>query len=138
MVFTGTSGNLSVALYIASLIEMGTGNHLSRVKIAALAWGVNIFSGIVNTIGTRAIGAVSSFNVWFTLAGTSRFLLELFGLGAYIKLWIGTVILTVVLLVKAPVKVPRRIHFHHMITTDVIWGRTPHISLFSTTRTSPE
>ncbi|KAL6304632.1 amino acid transporter [Sparassis latifolia] len=84
MVFTGTSGNLSVALYLASLAEVGQGRTLTRVEIAAIAWGVNIASGIINTIGTRAIGAMSSFNLWWTLG--------------------GTFVLVITLLVKAPVK----------------------------------
>ncbi|KAL0946011.1 hypothetical protein HGRIS_012288 [Hohenbuehelia grisea] len=70
MIFTGTSGNLSVALYIASLAEVGQNRTLTRVEIAAIAWGVNITSGIINTFGTKAIGAMSSFNVWWTLCGT--------------------------------------------------------------------
>lgn len=85
MVFTGTSGNLSVALYLASLAEVGRGRTLTRVEIAAIAWGVNIASGIINTIGTRAIGGMSSFSVWWTLG--------------------GTFVLVITLLVKAPVKV---------------------------------
>lgn len=84
MVFTGTSGNLSVALYIASLAEVGQGRTLTRVEIAAIAWGVNILSGIMNTIGTKAIGNMSSFNVWWTLG--------------------GTFVLVITLLVKAPEK----------------------------------
>ncbi|KAK7050027.1 polyamine transporter tpo5 [Paramarasmius palmivorus] len=70
MTLTGTSGNLSTALYLASLAEVGQGRTLSRVEIAAIAWGVNILSGIINTIGTKAIGRMSSFNIWWTLAGT--------------------------------------------------------------------
>jgi len=84
MVFTGTSGNLSVALYLASLAEVGQGRTLTRVEIAAIAWGVNIASGIVNTIGTRAIGGMSTFNLWWTLG--------------------GTLVLVITLLVKAPVR----------------------------------
>ncbi|KAF9554993.1 amino acid transporter [Agrocybe pediades] len=84
MVLTGTSGNLSVALYIASLAEIGQGITLSRVEIAAIAWGINIASGILNTIGTKAIGRMSSFNVWWTIG--------------------GTFVLVITLLVKAPVK----------------------------------
>ncbi|KAJ6624395.1 amino acid transporter [Mycena sp. CBHHK59/15] len=84
MVFTGTSGNLSVALYLASLAEVGTGRILTRVEIAAIAWGVNIASGIMNTIGTKGIGRMSGFNVWWTLG--------------------GTFVLVITLLVKAPVK----------------------------------
>ncbi|KAF5373654.1 hypothetical protein D9758_000775 [Tetrapyrgos nigripes] len=84
MNLTGTSGNLSVALYFASLAEVGTGRNLTRVEIVAIAWGVNIFSGIVNTIGTKAIGRMSSFNIWWTLG--------------------GTFVLVITLLVKAPVK----------------------------------
>ncbi|KAF8152919.1 amino acid/polyamine transporter I [Crassisporium funariophilum] len=82
MVLTGTSGNLSVALYIASLAEVGQGRTLTRVEIAVIAWGVNIASGILNTIGTKAIGRMSSFNVWWTLG--------------------GTVVLVITLLIKAP------------------------------------
>ncbi|KLO18976.1 amino acid transporter [Schizopora paradoxa] len=84
MMFTGTSGNLSTALYIASLVEVGTGKTLSRVKIAAIAWGMNILSGVVNTIGTKAVGRMSAFNVWWTLG--------------------GTLVLVVTLLVKTPTK----------------------------------
>ncbi|KAF9238095.1 amino acid transporter [Melanogaster broomeanus] len=84
MVFTGTSGNLSVALYIASMAEVGQGRSMTRVEIVAIAWAVNIFSGIINTVGTKAIGRMSSFNVWWTLG--------------------GTFVLVITLLVKAPVK----------------------------------
>ncbi|KAM5546130.1 hypothetical protein V8D89_000256 [Ganoderma adspersum] len=84
MMFTGTSGNLSVALYLASLAEVGQGRTLTRVEVAAIAWGVNILSGIINTIGTKAIGHMSSFNLWWTLG--------------------GTFVLVITLLVKAPVK----------------------------------
>lgn len=87
MVFTGTSGNLSVALYLASLAEVGRGRTLTRIEITAIAWGVNIASGIINTIGTRAIGGMSSFSVWWTLG--------------------GTFVLVITLLVKAPVKASR-------------------------------
>ncbi|KAF4613045.1 hypothetical protein D9613_010786 [Agrocybe pediades] len=85
MVLTGTSRNLSVALYIASLAEIGQGITFSRVEIAVIAWGINIASGILNTIGTKAIGRMSSFNVWWTIG--------------------GTFVLVITLLVKAPVKV---------------------------------
>ncbi|QRV83248.1 amino acid permease [Ceratobasidium sp. AG-Ba] len=84
MIFTGTSGNLSTALYIASMAEVGTGITLTRVQIAAMAWGVNLLSGIINTFGSRGIGTVAQINVWWTL--------------------IGTIILVVTLLVKSPVK----------------------------------
>ncbi|KAH9903180.1 amino acid transporter [Cubamyces lactineus] len=84
MTFTGTSGNLSVALYLASLAEVGQGRTLSRVEVAAIAWGVNVASGIINTIGTKAIGGMSTFNLWWTLG--------------------GTFVLVITLLVKAPVK----------------------------------
>ncbi|THU84916.1 amino acid transporter [Dendrothele bispora CBS 962.96] len=84
MNLTGTSGNLSVALYLASLAEVGQGRNLTRVEIAAIAWGVNILSGIINTIGTKAIGRMSSFNIWWTLG--------------------GTFVLVITLLVKAPQK----------------------------------
>src|SRR5882762_7043192 len=77
--------NKSVALYLASLAEVGQGRTLTRVEIAAIAWGMNIFSGILNTVGTKAIGRMSSFNVWWTLG--------------------GTFVLVITLLVKAPVKV---------------------------------
>ena len=103
MTFTGTSGNLrcagnhfytqlsllsypgSVALYLASLAEVGQGRTLTRVEVAAIAWGVNIASGIINTIGTKAIGHMSTFNLWWTLG--------------------GTFVLVITLLVKAPAKV---------------------------------
>jgi len=75
---------LSVALYIASLAEVGQERTLSRIEIAAIAWGVNILSGIVNTVGIKAIGRISSFNVWWTLG--------------------GTFVLVITLLVKAPNK----------------------------------
>ncbi|KAH7928361.1 amino acid transporter [Leucogyrophana mollusca] len=84
MVFTGTSGNLSSALYLASIIEVSQGRTMTRVEIAAIAWGVNVFSGIVNTVGTKAIGRMSTFNVWWTLG--------------------GTFVLVITLLVKAPEK----------------------------------
>ncbi|KAI0033568.1 amino acid transporter [Vararia minispora EC-137] len=70
MTFTGTSGNLSSALYIACLVEIGSGRALTRVEIAAVAWGINILSGILNTAGTKAVGRMSAFCVWWTLAGT--------------------------------------------------------------------
>ncbi|GLB39550.1 putative amino acid permease [Lyophyllum shimeji] len=70
MVFTGTSGNLSTALYLASLIEVSAGKTLTRLEIAAMAWAVNILSGIINTVGTKAISGVSTFNLWWTLGGT--------------------------------------------------------------------
>ncbi|KAG1733265.1 amino acid permease-domain-containing protein [Suillus lakei] len=72
MVFTGVSANLSAALYLSSMAE----------KSHAIAWAVNIFSGIVNTIGTKAIGHMSTLFVWWTLG--------------------GTVVLVTTLLVKAP------------------------------------
>jgi len=77
----------SVALYLASLVEVGQERNLTRVEIAAIAWGVNILSGIINTIGTKAIGKMSSFNIWWTLG--------------------GTFVLVITLLVKAPQKVRR-------------------------------
>ena len=55
---------------------------MARIEIAAIAWGINILSGIVNTVGTTAIGRMSAFNVWWTLG--------------------GTVVLVVTLLTKAP------------------------------------
>ncbi|THH27097.1 hypothetical protein EUX98_g7089 [Antrodiella citrinella] len=70
MIFTGTSGNLSAALYLASLIELYRTEPLTRVEIAAIAWGVNILSGVINTFGTKAIGRMSAFNLWWTLGGT--------------------------------------------------------------------
>ncbi|KAG1742967.1 amino acid transporter [Suillus occidentalis] len=82
MVFTGVSANLSAALYLSSLAEVGQGRSLTRLEIAAIAWAVNIFSGIVNTIGTKAIGHMSTLFVWWTLG--------------------GTVVLVTTLLVKAP------------------------------------
>jgi hypothetical protein len=67
------------------MVEVGQGRTLTRLEIAALAWGVNILSGIVNTVGTKAIGTISTFNVWWTLG--------------------GTFVLVVTLLVKSPTKV---------------------------------
>lgn len=79
------NGCYSVALYLASLAEVGQGRTLTRVEIAAMAWGVNILSGILNTVGTKAVSRMSSFSVWWTLG--------------------GTFVLVITLLVKAPVKV---------------------------------
>lgn len=70
---------------MASLVEVGSGRTLTRVEIAAIAWGVNILSGLINTVGTKAIGKMSTFNIWWTLG--------------------GTFVLVITLLVKAPVKV---------------------------------
>ncbi|KAH8080676.1 amino acid transporter [Cristinia sonorae] len=70
MIFTGTSGNLSAALYLSSIIELYRSKPLTRVEIAAIAWATNILSGIINTFGTKAIGRMSSFNMWWTLGGT--------------------------------------------------------------------
>lgn len=70
---------------MASLAEVGQGHTLSRVEVAAIAWGVNILSGVINTMGTKTIGAMSSFNLWWTLG--------------------GTLVLVITLLVKAPEKV---------------------------------
>lgn len=75
----------SVALYLASLAEVGQGRTLTRVEIAAIAWGVNVLSGVINTVGTKAIGALSTFNLWWTLG--------------------GTLVLVITLLLKAPEKV---------------------------------
>lgn len=80
----------SAALYIASLAEVGQGRTLTRVEIAAIAWAVNVASGIINTVGTKAIGGMSSFNLWWTLG--------------------GTLVLVITLLVKAPVKVSSKTH----------------------------
>ena len=55
------------------------------MEIVAISWGVNVLSGILNTVGTKAIGRMSSFNVWWTLG--------------------GTFVLVITLLVKAPAKV---------------------------------
>lgn len=74
-----------MALYLASLAEVGQSRTLTRVEIAAISWGVNIASGVLNTVGTKAIGGMSTFNVWWTLG--------------------GTFVLVITLLVKAPVKV---------------------------------
>jgi amino acid transporter len=82
----------SVALYVASMAEVGQGRTLTRVEITAIAWAINICSGIINTIGTKAIGRMSMFNVWWTLG--------------------GTVVLVITLLVKAPTKVSSaNLHF---------------------------
>lgn len=32
------------------------------VEVVAIAWGINILSGVINTIGTRAVGMVSKVN----------------------------------------------------------------------------
>ncbi|KIM41294.1 hypothetical protein M413DRAFT_145889 [Hebeloma cylindrosporum] len=85
MVLTGTFGNLSVALYIASLIEIGQQTSLTKFEITGIAWGVNLASGIINTIGTKAVSRMSSFNVWWTVG--------------------GTLVLVITLLVKAPERV---------------------------------
>ena len=75
----------SVALYIASLIEIGQQTSLTKLEITGIAWGVNLASGIINTIGTKAIGRMSAFNVWWTVG--------------------GTLVLVITLLVKAPERV---------------------------------
>ncbi|EJU00127.1 hypothetical protein DACRYDRAFT_43935, partial [Dacryopinax primogenitus] len=84
MVLTGTSGNLSVTLYLASVISIGGGKVWTQVEIAAMAWALNILSGLLNTWGTKPIGWIAGFSVWWTLC--------------------GTVVLVICLLVKAPVK----------------------------------
>jgi len=61
------------------------GRTVTRLEIVIIAWAANIFSGIINSIGTKAIGHMSTIFVWWTLG--------------------GTVFLVVTLLVKAPVKV---------------------------------
>ena len=102
----------SVALYLASLAEVGQGRTLTRVEIAAIAWGVNIASGIINTVGTKAIGAMSTFNLWWTLG--------------------GTLVLVVTLLVKAPTKV--RLTFSHLCippVIDIVVEYRTRLSLFS-------
>lgn len=83
MVFTGTSGLLSTALYMASAIEI-SGKTLTRVEIAAIAWGFCILSGVVNHLGSKTIGRIAAFATWWTLG--------------------GTLVLVITLLVKAPVK----------------------------------
>ncbi|KAJ3208963.1 hypothetical protein HDU83_008598 [Entophlyctis luteolus] len=72
MVFTGCAGNLSVALYINSINQLVNGPDagFTSAQTMAIAFLVNIVSGILNTIGMRAIGNVSKFNVWFTFVGT--------------------------------------------------------------------
>ena len=79
-----SNGN-SVALYLASLAEVGRGRTLTRLEVVSIAWGINILSGIINTFGTKAISKMSSFNVWWTLG--------------------STFVLSITLLVKSPVKV---------------------------------
>ncbi|KAG8741893.1 hypothetical protein FRC10_002306 [Ceratobasidium sp. 414] len=102
MIFSGTSGNLSTALYIASMAEVGTGVTLTRVQIAAVAWGVNLLSAIINTFGSRGIGTVAQIN------GTVSRLQDLVGQKLMlVSVWwtlIGTLILVVTLLVKSPAK----------------------------------
>ncbi|KIK98872.1 hypothetical protein PAXRUDRAFT_30859 [Paxillus rubicundulus Ve08.2h10] len=85
MAFTGTSGNLSVALYMASMIEVGQGWSLTRVELAAIAWVVNILSGIINIIGTKTIGRMSTFNLWWTPGVTFVLVITLL-VGAPVKL----------------------------------------------------
>ena len=94
----------SVALYLASLAEVGQGRTLTRVEIAAIAWGVNILSGIINTVGTKAIGALSTFNLWWTLG--------------------GTLVLVITLLVKAPEKVCSTYPLYYT-ARDLMWFRIP-------------
>lgn len=84
----------STALYIASLAEVGTGRTVTRPEIAAIAWAVNISSGILNTVGTKAIGKMSTFYVWWTVG--------------------GTVVLVVTLLAASPEKVSQMI-FHVIV-----------------------
>ncbi|CAE6413300.1 unnamed protein product [Rhizoctonia solani] len=79
MIFTGTSGNLSTALYIASMAEVGTGITLTRGYLFLL-----VSSGNSALTTSKGIGTVAQVNVWWTL--------------------VGTVILVVTLLVKSPVK----------------------------------
>jgi amino acid transporter len=67
------------------MAEVGQGRTLTRLEITGIAWAVNIFSGVINTVGTKAVGRMSTFSVWWTLG--------------------GTVVLVITLLVKAPVKV---------------------------------
>ncbi|KAF8826708.1 hypothetical protein HHX47_DHR5000438 [Lentinula edodes] len=87
-ILTGSSAAFQAGLFsggpLASLVEVGSGRTLTRVQIAAIAWGINILSGVINTIGTKAIGRMSTFNIWWTLG--------------------GTFVLVITLLVKAPVK----------------------------------
>lgn len=68
--------------------EVGSGRTLTKIEVAAIAWAVNILSGLINTVGTKAIGRMSAFNVWWTLG--------------------GTFVLVIALLVKAPSKVWRK------------------------------
>lgn len=139
MVFTGTSGNLryaythliqhnsyrrqgtlSVALYLASLAEVGQGRVLTRVEIAAIAWGVNVLSGVINTVGTKAIGSMSTFNLWWTLG--------------------GTLVLVITLLVKAPVKVrfmfPKSVRMRFVTDYDDVNLRTLRNSSLQITKSS--
>ena len=102
----------SVALYLGSLAEVGQGRTLTRVEIAAIAWGVNILSGILNTVGTKAIGRMSSFNVWWTLG--------------------GTFVLVTTLLVKAPVKVT--IYEQHFDSRFDVTNRTLRLLYSQTSR----
>ncbi|EIM82927.1 amino acid transporter [Stereum hirsutum FP-91666 SS1] len=107
----------SVALYLASLAEVGQSRILTRVEIAVIAFGVNIASGIINTVGTKAIGGMSTFNVWWTLG--------------------GTFVLVITLLVKAPVKVQvhtRLLNILRTLLTDCLrsftgWGNKGFVVL---------
>jgi len=60
----------SVALYIASLIEIGQQTTLTKLEITGIGWVVNLASGIIDTVGTKAISRMSPFNVWWTVGGT--------------------------------------------------------------------
>jgi hypothetical protein len=72
------------------------------VQVTAIAWGINILSGIINTIGTRAIGTVSKVNCAYGITvrtpHTEFFRVVWWTLG-------GTLFLVISLLVKAPHKV---------------------------------
>ncbi|KAI9323981.1 amino acid/polyamine transporter I, partial [Zopfochytrium polystomum] len=80
MVVTGVSGNLSVALYVAALVQVGSdgATSLRPWQVVAVAWGVNLLSGVLNVAGMRAIGQISRMNVWFTLIGTVVLVVTLF------------------------------------------------------------
>lgn len=101
MVFTGTSGLLTSALYMACALEIA-GYSITRVQIAGMAWSVLITSSncallmtirgfcilscLINCGGSKAVGRMATFASLWTLG--------------------GTVVLVVVLLVKAPVRNP--------------------------------
>ena len=58
---------------------------MTKLEITGIAWGVNLASVVINTIGIKAISRMNSFNVWWTVG--------------------DTLVLVITLLVKAPERV---------------------------------